>query len=542
MAVTRLESIQPLGGRAAEAVSLVEAVGLGVRFTLGSRREDVQSLTYRALLNRKKHEEFWALKDVSFTGGAGDIVGIIGANGAGKTTLCRVLAGLLRPDAGTLTVKGETSALLVLGTGFNTQLSGRENIFLNGLMLGLSKREITALLPQIVDFSGLGRFIDEPLKHYSSGMKSRLGFSIAAMVEPEILILDETLRVGDLEFTVKAGEKLQALIGKAKMVMVATHSLDFVETYCTRALWLDRGTVQATGRPDQVVPRYREAIPKPDPARNTPELRRNTPQSRSPQVVVASHVAVKFFLRETKHHGEEKIRHIPAFWKGRQRPFWALNDISFTVNEGEIVGVIGPNGAGKTTLCKVLTGILKPDEGQVSVAGEITALLTVGAGFNHQLTGQDNIYLNGMMLGMPKRRVRDVYPRIVAFSGLGRFIEEPVKCYSGGMRSRLGFSIAAMLEPDVLIIDEALNAGDAAFYEKAAARIQEIMTRAKAVIVVTHNLAFVESVCTRTLWLHEGRILFDGIPGEAVAYYRHASQATTTGSSTPAKGGHRAEA
>ena len=515
-----LKSNQTPGGRAADTEPVVEVIGLGMKFMLGIRREDVQSRAYRLLLKRKKPEEFWALKAVDFRGYAGEIIGIVGGNGAGKSTLCRVLAGLLRPDAGTISVVGKTSALLALGTGFNPELTGRQNVLLNGLMLGLSKREVRTMLPHIVDFSGLSRFIDLPLKHFSSGMRARLGFSIGSMVNPDILILDETLSAGDLEFVAKAGERLQALITKASLVIVVTHNLGFVKSYCTRALWLDRGAIRATGRPDDVVDQYQDTIPRRKPANTALGRRSGVPYSRSPELIAATNLTVTFLLGEAHTHGEPQSRYTPPFLKIRRRPFRALDDISFAVTEGEIVGVIGPNGAGKTTLCKVLTGILKPDEGQVSVAGEVTALLTLGAGFIGELTGRDNIYLNGMMLGMRKRRVRDVCADIVAFSGLTRFIEEPVKHYSAGMRSRLGFSIAAMLDPDILIIDEALNAGDSAFHETATAKIQELMTRAKGVIVVTHNLAFVETVCTRALWLENGALRFDGVPTEAVSAYR----------------------
>jgi teichoic acid transport system ATP-binding protein len=216
--------------------TLIEAVGVGVKYTLGRKREDLQSLAYNMVLRRKKKETFWALKAVDLIGSPGDILGIIGGNGAGKTTLCRVLSGLLRPDTGRLHLGGRVSALLALGTGFNAQLSGRENIFLNGLMLGLSRSQTEALLPEIVEFSGLERFLDEPLKHYSSGMKARLGFSIAVTIEPEILIMDEALGVGDLEFSEKAGRRMQELVGKAKMVIVVTHQMNFVERYCTCAL------------------------------------------------------------------------------------------------------------------------------------------------------------------------------------------------------------------------------------------------------------------------------------------------------------------
>ena len=194
-------------------------------------------------------------------------------------------------------------------------------------------------------------------------------------------------------------------------------------------------------------------------------------------------------------------------------------------DSGEIIGIIGPNGAGKTTLCRVLIGVLKADRGMVLVDGEITALLGFGTGFNNQLTGKDNIYLNGMMLGLAKRKLVDLYADIVEFSGLARFMDEPIKHYSSGMRSRLGFSIAAMIEPDVFIIDEALSLGDIAFYEKASARIQELIALAKAVIVVTHDLALVEKVCTRALWLDRGTVQFDGDPKEAVARYRNSFKA-----------------
>ncbi|HBC93041.1 MAG TPA: teichoic acid ABC transporter ATP-binding protein, partial [Pelotomaculum sp.] len=193
---------------------------------------------------------------------------------------------------------------------------------------------------------------------------------------------------------------------------------------------------------------------------------------------------------------------------------------NFTVHEGDIVGIIGPNGAGKSTLCRVLSGILKADKGEVFVEGEVTALLSFGTGFNMQLTGRDNVYLNGMMLGIPKKKLLGLYEDIMEFSGLGKFMDQPVKNYSNGMKSRLGFSVAAMIKPDLFIIDEALSVGDASFFEKASAKIQELIGKAKAVIVVTHNMSFVEKVCTRALWLGDGIIKFDGDPKEAVIQYR----------------------
>jgi teichoic acid transport system ATP-binding protein len=449
-------------------------------------------------------------------GYAGDILGIVGANGAGKTTLCRVLSGLLRPDEGTLRVEGQVSALLSLEAGFNDQLSGRENVFLKGMMLGLSRHRLRELFPQIAALCGIGRFIDEPLNHYSTGMKTRLGFSIAAAIEPDVLILDEILGAGDLEFSEKAGQKLQELIVKSKMVILVTHQLDFAQKYCTRLVWLAKGRVMADGPPGGVAELYRQSIP--DLQKRTPQFRATRVRARPSCAAEIRRLGVKFSLHQ---NGMPSM--FPKFRQARNSTFWALQDVSFTVNEGDVVGIIGRNGAGKTTLCKVLSGILEPDQGAVRVDGETTALLTFGMGFNNQLTGRDNARLNGMMLGIPRRRLVDLYPAIAEFSGLGDFFDEPVKKYSRGMRARLGFSIAAAIRPDVLVIDEALGVGDLEFYEKASAKIQELIAEAKAVLIVTHNLTFVEKICTRALWLDRGVLKFDGDPGKAVAAYTRSS-------------------
>lgn len=502
-----------------ERKSLVDANNLGVKYVIGSKREDIQSRAFNSLLRRYKKKELWALKDVSFVGYSGDILGIVGFNGAGKTTLCRVISGLLRPDTGKIRVSGKVSALLTLGTGFNHTLSGRENVFLNGMMLGISRKHLFELLSEISNFSGLGHFIDEPLKNYSSGMRSRLAFSIAAMIEPEVLIIDEALSAGDLEFSKKAGGKLQQLISKSKIVIVVTHQLGFVEKYCTRVIWLHGGLVRANGLPADVVKSYKESVPKSTKKVLALNLPVTEPKQGDLGVVIASNLGVKFSLSagdDSKADGNNMIR---KFFRGKRASFWALKDISFTVNEGDVVGVIGRNGVGKTTLCRIISGILMPDKGKIFVGGKITALLTFGAGFNIQLTGRDNIFLNGMMLGIPKKVLADIYYDIVEFSGLAKFIEQPVKNYSSGMRSRLGFSIAAMIKPDVFIIDEALSAGDILFYEKASAKIQELMANSKAAIVVTHSMAFVEKVCTRAVWIDEGIVKFDGSPKKAVDLY-----------------------
>lgn len=484
---------------------VLEISNAGVRYFRSSKRDDVQSLIYRTLLHRERQSEFWALQDFSFIGCSGDIIGIIGANGAGKTTLCKLVSGLLRPDTGNISVKGDVLALLSLGAGFNHELSGRENILLNGLMLGLSKSQIYKLLPEIIDFAGIERFVDQPLKTYSTGMKARLGFSIAVTADPEILIVDEALGVGDAEFSRKAALRMKELVERAKLVIVVTHQLDFVEKHCTKALWIDKGKARAWGTPAEVVPLYQASVPVSSPkAHRAVNLQETTAQSYSKEVVVAHNVGVKFSMVGPRH---------------RTSVFWPLKDISFSVRQGDILGVIGRNGAGKTTLCRLLTGILRPDIGNLSVNGEVTAFLTIGTGFNDQLTGRDNVFLNGMMLGIPKTKLTSLYQEIVDFSELNSFMDTPVKQYSRGMKSRLGFSIAATIEPDVFILDEALAVGDLSFYEKASTRMQELLSSAKAVIVVTHDLSFVARVCTRAIWIEGGTIAFDGNPKEAVAAY-----------------------
>jgi ABC-type polysaccharide/polyol phosphate transport system ATPase subunit len=203
---------------------------------------------------------FWALHGVSFVLRPGEILGVVGRNGSGKSTLLLTIAGLLRPDRGRIATFGRTSALLSLGVGFEPEATGLENIYLNGAFLGLSRRQVDARLDAIVDFSELGQFIDAPLRTYSSGMKQRLGFSIAAHGEPDILLLDEVLHVGDAAFQDKCVAKLEELIGSARAIVVVTHQPTFVAERCSRALWLHEGTVAGFGPPAETVERYVETI------------------------------------------------------------------------------------------------------------------------------------------------------------------------------------------------------------------------------------------------------------------------------------------
>ncbi|WP_242087568.1 ABC transporter ATP-binding protein [Aestuariivivens sediminis] len=199
---------------------------------------------------------------------------------------------------------------------------------------------------------------------------------------------------------------------------------------------------------------------------------------------------------------------------------WALQDINFEIEEGEILGIIGKNGAGKSTLLKILSRVTSPTTGYIKTKGRIASLLEVGTGFHPELTGRENIYLNGAILGMTKAEIQGKEDEIIVFSGCERYIDTPVKRYSSGMRVRLAFAVAAFLEPDILVIDEVLAVGDAEFQRKAIGKMQDISKgQGRTVLFVSHNMAAVKSLCTRAVVLEHGKMVFNGSPNDAVDYY-----------------------
>jgi ABC-type polysaccharide/polyol phosphate transport system ATPase subunit len=213
------------------------------------------------------------------------------------------------------------------------------------------------------------------------------------------------------------------------------------------------------------------------------------------------------------------------FRSAEDTEFWALREVSFKVVHGESLAVIGPNGAGKSTLLQVLAGIITPSAGVVEVDGHVSSLLTLGAGFDAELTGRDNIRLAGAFMGMEHRWVEDRLPSIVDYAELGEFIDAPIKTYSSGMRARLGFAIATSVEPDILLLDEVLATGDAAFREKSKMRVLELVKQAKAIVLVTHDMAWVTEYCNRALLLEKGRLIAEGEPAEVVALHQeHSAQ------------------
>lgn len=213
-----------------------------------------------------------------------------------------------------------------------------------------------------------------------------------------------------------------------------------------------------------------------------------------------------------------------------EQTIWALRDVSFEVKKGEIVGIIGRNGAGKSTLLKLLSRITYPTSGSLKVAGRIASLLEVGTGFHEELTGRENIYLNGSILGMSKTEIEERLDDIVAFSGVEKFIDTPIKRYSSGMRLRLGFAVAAHLSPDILLLDEVLAVGDADFQKKCLNAMDDLHKSGRTVLFVSHNMAAIESLCTRVIWIDGGRVRADGDTRTIVAEYMKTFAQASTGS------------
>jgi ABC-2 type transport system ATP-binding protein len=234
----------------------IEASGIGKRFLIHHRK--ATSLKERLLTTRTASAEiFWALREVDLQIGAGETVGLIGPNGSGKSTLLKVLAGILEPDTGSRVVRGRIASLLELGAGFDGELSGRENVYLNASILGLTRREIDRRFDAIVDFSELGQFIDNQVKHYSSGMYVRLGFAVAVHVDPDILLVDEVLAVGDERFQAKCLDKVAQFQADGRTILVVTHSLDLITRVCTRAAVLNLGKLVFDGDPADATDRLR---------------------------------------------------------------------------------------------------------------------------------------------------------------------------------------------------------------------------------------------------------------------------------------------
>ena len=223
-------------------------------------------------------------------------------------------------------------------------------------------------------------------------------------------------------------------------------------------------------------------------------------------MIKAENVSVKYLMAYDRIKSMKE--YLVQLVKGniQYEEFWALQDVSFEVKKGEVLGIIGHNGAGKSTLLKVISGILKPTSGGVQVNGTVVPMLELGSGFDFDLTGRENVFLNGAILGYPEQFLKEKYGEIVEFSELGQFIDVPLRNYSSGMVMRLAFSIATVVQPDILIVDEILAVGDADFQEKSKRRMLELMGGGTTVLFVSHSLGQIQEMCDRVLWLEKGRL------------------------------------
>lgn len=224
-------------------------------------------------------------------------------------------------------------------------------------------------------------------------------------------------------------------------------------------------------------------------------------------------------LRETLVNGWERLRGREGSVNGDANEFWALKDINFEVKQGEVVGIIGKNGAGKSTLLKVLSRITEPTTGQIMLNGRIASLLEVGTGFHPELTGRENIFLNGSILGMTRAEIKRKFDEIVDFSGVEKFLDTPVKRYSSGMYVRLAFAVAAHLDPEILVIDEVLAVGDVEFQKKCLGKMQDVAVQGKTVLFVSHNMGAVRKLCSRAILLNQGTVETDGEVANTIAAY-----------------------
>jgi ABC-2 type transport system ATP-binding protein len=240
--------------------NIVEVRNVSMCFNMN--KEKVNSLkeyTVKLLKRQLRFEEFWALKDVSFDVKRGEIFGLLGLNGAGKSTMLKVIAGVLKPTKGNVNIHGSIAPLIELGAGFDFDLTARENIFLNGAILGYSKKFMQEKFNEIVEFSELEEFLDVPLKNYSSGMVARIGFGIATVMDPDILIVDEILSVGDFQFQEKCQNKIKKMLEKGTTIVIVSHSIKQIEDLCSRVIWLEHGSIKMYGDAAEICEKYKNS-------------------------------------------------------------------------------------------------------------------------------------------------------------------------------------------------------------------------------------------------------------------------------------------
>lgn len=237
------------------------------------------------------------------------------------------------------------------------------------------------------------------------------------------------------------------------------------------------------------------------------------------KIIEVSHISMGFKMDMNK---VSSLKEWVVTWlKGQSnyQTFWALKDVSFEVNKGEVIGIIGRNGSGKSTLLKIISGLFRPSEGEISVRGRIVPMLELGSGFDPELTGRENVFLNGAILGYTEAFLKEQFDDILEFSELGEFIDMPLKTYSSGMMMRLAFSVATIVQPEILIVDEILAVGDEAFQRKSRAKMLELMGGGTTVLYVSHSLDQIRELCNRVIWLDHGRVVMQGEASEVCDAY-----------------------
>ena len=236
-------------------------------------------------------------------------------------------------------------------------------------------------------------------------------------------------------------------------------------------------------------------------------------------MIEVNHVSLCYRMPAERVSGMKEFLVRALQGKLQYKEFWALQDVNFSIEKGEVLGLVGANGAGKSTMLKVISGILKPTKGAVTVHGNIVPMLELGSGFDLELTGRENVFLNGAILGYPEDFLKEKYQEIVDFSELGEFIEMPLRNYSSGMITRLAFSIATVVKPDILIVDEILSVGDAAFQKKSKNRMMELMSGGTTVLLVSHSAEQITEMCSRAIWLEKGKMKMIGPAADVCRAY-----------------------
>jgi ABC-type polysaccharide/polyol phosphate transport system ATPase subunit len=251
----------PLPPTSDQAEPPVELRGVGVRYRLPrNRTRSIKEFSLQALRGQMAFDDFWALRDVDLRVGRGERLGVVGRNGAGKTTMLQVIARVVAPTTGTVALRGRVAPLLQLGAGFDAELTGRENVFLNGALLGVARAELEASFDWIVGFAALGQFIDAPLRVYSAGMVARLGFAVATAVRPDVLLVDELLAVGDLPFQLKSQERMAEFARLGTTMVIVTHDMSLLRQHSTAAIWVDGGRIRAAGPPAEITALYEQHL------------------------------------------------------------------------------------------------------------------------------------------------------------------------------------------------------------------------------------------------------------------------------------------